>query len=267
MKNIHVHKGPTIWPLDKDSFDVSDVDYVATNFTDLNFIVEHVGMPRIEDFCWIGVQEPNVYGGLAVLMPFIHPRPRYFADVMAELLFWLGEDRLLFASDYALWHPKWIVEKFVDFHLPEQVSTDVGVSLSVEAKQKILGLNACKLYDIDPVEHGAKLRADEFGQKAATGPAAAATTGPGRRRRARWPRRSRREPEPRRGEGRARGGDGPRARQSLVALDFVQSLDVADGEVRATIRLPTFWCSPNFAYLMMSDAHEALRAFPGRRSR
>ena len=97
---------------------------------------------------------------------------------MAELLFWLGEDRLL-ASDYALWHPKWIVEKFVDFQLPEQVSTDVGVSLSVEAKQKILGLNACKLYDIDPVEHGAKLRADEFGQKAATGPAAAATTGPG----------------------------------------------------------------------------------------
>jgi hypothetical protein len=29
----------------------------------------------------------------------------------------------------------------------------VGVSLSVEAKQKILGLNACKLYDIDPAEH------------------------------------------------------------------------------------------------------------------
>ena len=33
--------------------------------------------------------------------------------------------------------------------------------------------------------------------------------------------------------------------------------------MRATIRLPTFWCSPNFAYLMMSDAHEALRALPG----
>jgi uncharacterized protein len=170
VKNIHVHKGPTIWPLNKDSFDVSDIDHVATAFTDLNFIVEHVGMPRIEDFCWIAVQEPNVYGGLAVLMPFIHPRPRYFADVMAELLFWLGEDRLLFASDYALWHPKWIVEKFVDFDLPEQVTDEVGVALSVEAKQKILGLNAAKLYDLDPQEHGTRLRADEFGQKAATGP-------------------------------------------------------------------------------------------------
>ena len=30
-----------------------DVDDAATTFTDLNFIVEHFGMPRIEDFCWI----------------------------------------------------------------------------------------------------------------------------------------------------------------------------------------------------------------------
>ena len=89
---------------------------------------------------------------------------------MAELLFWLGEDRLLFSSDYALWHPKWLIEKFVAFDLPEQTTEETGVSLSVEAKQKILGLNACKLYDIDPVEHGARLRADQFGQKASTGP-------------------------------------------------------------------------------------------------
>jgi len=66
VKNIHVHKGPTIWPLNKDAFDVQDVDSVATEFPDLNFIVEHCGVPRLEDFCWIGVQEPNVYGGLAV---------------------------------------------------------------------------------------------------------------------------------------------------------------------------------------------------------
>ena len=64
IKNIHVHKGPTIWPLDKDAFDVSDVDHVATDFPELNFIVEHVGLPRIEDFCFMATQEPNVYAGL-----------------------------------------------------------------------------------------------------------------------------------------------------------------------------------------------------------
>ncbi len=170
VTNIHVHKGPTIWPLNKDAFDVADIDHAATAFPELNFIVEHVGMPRTEDFCWIAVQEPNVYGGLAVLMPFIHPRPKYFGDTMADLLFWLGEDRLLFSSDYALWHPKWLVEKFVDFELPEQTMQETGVALTTEAKKKILGLNAAKLYGIDPEAHGVRLKADEFGQKAATGP-------------------------------------------------------------------------------------------------
>ena len=30
------------------------------DFTDLNFVVEHCGLPRLEDFCWIATQEPNV---------------------------------------------------------------------------------------------------------------------------------------------------------------------------------------------------------------
>ena len=30
---------------------------------ELNFIVEHVGLPRIEDFCFMATQEPNVYAG------------------------------------------------------------------------------------------------------------------------------------------------------------------------------------------------------------
>ena len=63
-----MHKGPTIWPLDKDAFDVSDVDHAATDFPELNFIVEHVGLPRIEDFCFMATQEPNVYAGLSVVI-------------------------------------------------------------------------------------------------------------------------------------------------------------------------------------------------------
>ena len=76
IKNIHVHKGPTIWPLDKDAFDVSDVDHVATDYNgELNFIVEHVGLPRIEDFCFMATQEPNVYAGLVGGHRRPHARP------------------------------------------------------------------------------------------------------------------------------------------------------------------------------------------------
>ena len=92
IRNIHVHKGPTIIPLSKDAFDVHDVDLAATDFQNLNWIIEHVGLPRLDDFCWIATQETNVYGGLAVALPFIHARPRYFGEVSAELLCWIGED-------------------------------------------------------------------------------------------------------------------------------------------------------------------------------
>jgi predicted TIM-barrel fold metal-dependent hydrolase len=123
------------------------VDDVASAFPGLNFIVEHVGLPRLEDFCWIATQEPNVYGGLAVAMPFMHTRPKYFAQIIGELLYWIGEDRITFASDYAIWTPAWLIERFVDFNYPEEL--DEYPELTVQAKKKILGLNAAKLYGID----------------------------------------------------------------------------------------------------------------------
>ncbi|HKE69985.1 MAG TPA: amidohydrolase family protein [Nocardioidaceae bacterium] len=150
ITNIHIHKGPTIYPLNRDAFDVADVDDVASTFPELNFIVEHVGLPRLEDFCWIATQEPNVYGGLAVAMPFIHSRPRYFAQIVGELLYWIGEDRISFASDYAIWTPAWLIERFVDFSIPEDMTE--YPALTTDVKKKILGLNMARLYDIDVPE-------------------------------------------------------------------------------------------------------------------
>ncbi|HEY7597234.1 MAG TPA: amidohydrolase family protein [Actinophytocola sp.] len=147
IRNIHVHKGPTIYPLNRAAFDVADVDEVASEFPGLRFVVEHVGLPRLEDFCWIATQEPNVYGGLALALPFIHTRPRYFAKIIGELLYWIGEDRITFGSDYAIWTPRWLVERFVDFQLPDDMTEYPRLTPGI--KRKILGLNAARLYDIE----------------------------------------------------------------------------------------------------------------------
>ena len=149
IMNIHVHKGPTIWPLDKDAFDVADVDFAATSYPELNFIVEHVGLPRIEDFCFMATQEPNVYAGLAVVIgALMHARPRFFAKVMGELLFWVGEDKMLFGSDYAIWEPKWQIEGLVDWDYPDEDYSDYP-AFTTESKKKILGLNAAALYGVE----------------------------------------------------------------------------------------------------------------------
>lgn len=59
----------------------------------------------------------------------------------------------------------------------------------------------------------------------------------------------------------------PELDEPITDLGFVRSLEVRDrGErfdVVVHLRLPTSFCSPNFAYLMASDAKDALSALPG----
>ena len=160
VKNIHVHKGPTVYPLSIDAFDVRDVDYAATDFPGLNFIIEHVGLPRLDDFCWIAAQEANVFAGLSVAMAFVHLRPKYFAEILANLLFWLGPDRLCFGSDYAIWSPKWLIDKFMAFEMPDDIKQEYHVELTPEIKRKILGENMARLYGIDTVARRAALSCD-----------------------------------------------------------------------------------------------------------
>jgi uncharacterized protein len=145
-----------------DAFDCHDVDHAATDFQGLNFIIEHCGLPRLDDFCWIATQETNVYGGLAVALPFIHKRPRYFAEIISELLFWIGPDKILFGSDYAIWTPRWLVDSFWNFQIPEDIKQEHGVDLTDEVKRKILGLNAARLYDIDIEAEKARLKQESL---------------------------------------------------------------------------------------------------------
>jgi metal-sulfur cluster biosynthetic enzyme len=50
----------------------------------------------------------------------------------------------------------------------------------------------------------------------------------------------------------------PELDESVVALGFVEDVSVAEpGSVTIRLRLPTFWCSPSFAYLMAHDARHA----------
>ena len=137
---------------------------MATDYNGrLNFIVEHVGLPRIEDFCFMATQEPNVYAGLSVVVGgLMHARPKFFAKVMGELLFWVGEDKMLFGSDYAIWEPKWQIEGFVDWEMPDEPAFADFPRLDETARSKILGLNAAKLYGVEvPAELRGDVPADE----------------------------------------------------------------------------------------------------------
>jgi metal-sulfur cluster biosynthetic enzyme len=56
----------------------------------------------------------------------------------------------------------------------------------------------------------------------------------------------------------------PELDRPITDLGFVARLQIKDSaSVRAELRLPTYFCAPNFAWLMVADARDALAGLPG----
>jgi metal-sulfur cluster biosynthetic enzyme len=60
----------------------------------------------------------------------------------------------------------------------------------------------------------------------------------------------------------------PELDEPITDLEFVSGLDIEGDAVSVRLRLPTYFCAPNFAYLMVADAKAAVLSVPGvRRAR
>jgi metal-sulfur cluster biosynthetic enzyme len=60
----------------------------------------------------------------------------------------------------------------------------------------------------------------------------------------------------------------PELDEPITYLAFVSELEIEGDAVSVRLRLPTYFCAPNFAYLMVADARAAVLSVPGvRRAR
>jgi metal-sulfur cluster biosynthetic enzyme len=55
----------------------------------------------------------------------------------------------------------------------------------------------------------------------------------------------------------------PELDEPITDLQFVQEVRVSEDQVEVDLRLPTYFCAPNFAYLMVADAYDELATLPG----
>jgi metal-sulfur cluster biosynthetic enzyme len=56
----------------------------------------------------------------------------------------------------------------------------------------------------------------------------------------------------------------PELDEPITTLGFVASCTLsAAGDAQVRLRLPTYFCAPNFAFLMVADAYDAVTALPG----
>jgi predicted TIM-barrel fold metal-dependent hydrolase len=123
---IGVHKGLPLGPQPIEVTHTWDMDGAAANFPDINFVIFHVGLP--------------------------------FAEWLGKLLFWCGEDKIIYGSEAPLFHPKWASDAFWNFELPQDLVEGYGYpQLTEQAKRKILGENLLRLSGMDVEETRQKL--------------------------------------------------------------------------------------------------------------
>jgi predicted TIM-barrel fold metal-dependent hydrolase len=145
---IGVHKGVPLGP-----------QPIEANFPDINFVIFHVGLPFIDEVCWQLIRHPNLYASIAATINFVVRAPRQFAETLGKLLFWCGEDKIIYGSEAPIWQPQWALEAFWDFQLPQDLVEGYGYpQLTEQAKRKILGENLLRLHGMDVEETRARLR-------------------------------------------------------------------------------------------------------------
>jgi predicted TIM-barrel fold metal-dependent hydrolase len=156
---IGVHKGLPLGPQPIEHTQTWDMDGAAANFPDINFIIFHVGLPFIDETCWQLIRHPNLYASIAATINLIARAPRQFAEIMGKLLFWCGEDKIVYGSEAPIFQPQWALDAFWNFELPQDlVEGYLYPQITEQAKRKILGENLLRLHGMDVEETRARLR-------------------------------------------------------------------------------------------------------------
>ncbi len=133
------------------------------------------GCRFIDETCWQLVRYPNLYASIAATVNFVVRSPRQFAEWIGKLMFWCGEDKIIYGSETPIWHPKWALDAFWNFEIPQDLVEGYGYpQLTEQAKRKILGENL-----LTPLRHGRR-RDDVASSPTVTNEACGASYGPWR---------------------------------------------------------------------------------------
>jgi uncharacterized protein len=151
-----------------------DVGRVAKLFPEATFIVYHSGFGNesylegpYQQGSMLGTSSlvtsllsagigpgENVYAELGTTWQVVSTLlgPSAAAHVVGKMLLYLGEDNVVWGTD-SIWYgsPQSQIESFLQFEISQSFQDLYGYpALTLDIKRKILGLNAARLYGIDP---------------------------------------------------------------------------------------------------------------------
>jgi predicted TIM-barrel fold metal-dependent hydrolase len=151
IKVIQFHKGIPLGLQNVEDLRPVDLQAPARDFPDLAFVVHHLAVPYFDEMVYIAGRFPNVYlslsGGTGGLLLW----PRLVQERMGKLLQQVGVEKLLYGSEAALLGtPAPYLRAFMEMEIPEDLRSGYGYpQITLEDKEKILGLNFARLMNID----------------------------------------------------------------------------------------------------------------------
>lgn len=170
VKVFAAHKGVALFGMEPALSSPRDMGFAAKANPDLTFLVYHSAFqPGVRE----GAYDPagqgvdrlikahrdaglprnggNLYAELGSTWRYFMSRPDEAAHVIGKLLATFGEDRILWGTD-SIWYgsPQDQIQAFRAFRISEEFQEKFGYpALTPEARRKIFGLNAARVYGLD----------------------------------------------------------------------------------------------------------------------
>ena len=174
---INVHKGLAVGVFDPEFCSPRDFPKAVADWPDINFVCFHsaVDLPPYEqyfdDLMRLRREEmaeaTNIYTELGTAWGMrVIQGGEATAHYLGQMLLDFGEDQILWGTD-AIWNgsPQWQINAMKLFEMPERLMEEFGYpEVTDDIKAKILGLNAAKLYGVDPDEARCVIPGDLIGE-------------------------------------------------------------------------------------------------------
>jgi hypothetical protein len=179
VRNIAVHKGLSFGARGYEYSLARDIGPAAKRHADMRFLVYHSGFdtgvkegpydPKAKagvDVLLRSMNEAgkprNVYAELGSTWRYVMRDPEQAAHLLGKLLLTFGEDHVLWGTD-SIWYgsPQDQIQAFRAFQISREFQEKYGYpALTPAIKRKIFGLNAGRVYGLDPNQMRRKLDKD-----------------------------------------------------------------------------------------------------------